>query len=85
MLEATFIIDGMRFAGLMDRLRPRFSRQDLRQRAEHYLRGLLSQVGRKNSWQLAEAVGADTPHGFQRCLAEPNGMPTRYAMISKAM
>jgi SRSO17 transposase len=69
MLEATFMIDWQgRFAGLMDRLRPRFSRKDLRQRAEHYLRGLLSQVGRKNSWQLAEAVGADTPHGFQRLL-----------------
>lgn len=69
MQEATFIIDWQgRFAGLMDRLRPRFSRKDLRRRAEQYLRGLLTQMGRKNSWQLAEAVGAATPHGFQRLL-----------------
>jgi len=65
MLESTF---SMQFTGLMDRLRGRFSRQDLCLRAEHYLRGLLSQVERKNSWQLAEAIGADTPHGFQRLL-----------------
>ena len=57
-----------RLKGLMDRLQPRFSRSDLRERAEHYLRGLLSHVGRKNSWQLAEATGAETPHGFQRLL-----------------
>jgi len=65
MLESTF---STHFSELMDRLRQRFSRQDLYLRAECYLRGLLSQVDRKNSWQLAEAVGADTPHGFQRLL-----------------
>lgn len=65
MLESTFSVQ---FSGLMDRLRERFSRRDLRDRAEHYLRGLLSQVDRKNSWQLAEVAGADTPHGFQRLL-----------------
>jgi SRSO17 transposase len=65
MLESTF---SMQFTGLMDQLRGRFSRQDLCLRAEQYLRGLLSQVERKNSWQLAEATGADTPHGFQRLL-----------------
>ena len=69
MLDATFVSDWeQRLGGLMSRLRPRFSRSDLCRRAEGYLRGLLSQVGRKNSWQLAEAVGADTPHGFQRLL-----------------
>ena len=57
-----------RLKGLMDRLQPRFSRVDLRRRAEDYLRGLLSQIARKNSWQLAESTGADTPHGFQRLL-----------------
>lgn len=65
MLEATF---SDQISGLMDRLRGRFSRQELRERAEHYLRALLSQVDRKNSWQLAEAAGADSPHGFQRLL-----------------
>lgn len=33
--------------GLMDRLRERFSRQELRERAEHYLRGLLLQMDEK--------------------------------------
>ncbi len=65
MLESTFSVQ---FTELIARLRERFSRQDLCLRAEHYLRGLLSQVERKNSWQLAEAAGADTPHGFQRLL-----------------
>jgi SRSO17 transposase len=69
MLESTFCKDWtVQFTGLMDRLRQRFSRQDLYLRAEYYLRGLLSQVDRKNSWQLAEAAGAATPHGFQRLL-----------------
>lgn len=65
MLESTF---STQFSGLMDRLGQRFSRCDLLRQAECYLRGLLSQVDRKNSWQLAEATGADTPHGFQRLL-----------------
>ncbi len=65
MLESTFTTQ---FSRLMDRLGQRFSRCDLLRQAEHYLRGLLSQVDRKNSWQLAEATGADTPHGFQRLL-----------------
>lgn len=69
MLETTFLDRWQdRFSGLMDRLGPRFSRSDLRQRLEQFLRGLLSQIGRKNSWQLAEATGAETPHGFQRLL-----------------
>ena len=45
-----------------------FFRRDLRRRAVGYLRGLLGQVARKNSWQLAEHVGDDSPHGFQRLL-----------------
>ena len=65
MLESTF---STQFSGLMDQLGARFSRRDLLRQAESYLRGLLSQVERKNSWQLAEAAGADTPHGFQRLL-----------------
>ena len=45
-----------------------FSRHDLHARAHAYLSGLLGRVERKNSWQLAEHVGAATPHGFQRLL-----------------
>ena len=45
-----------------------FGRSDLRRRAVAYLRGLLGTVQRKNSWQLAEYAGDDTPYGFQRLL-----------------
>jgi SRSO17 transposase len=50
------------------RLAPYFARADARQQAMAYLRGLLSPVERKNSWQLAEVVGAATPYGFQHLL-----------------
>jgi len=65
MLESTF---STQFSELIDQLRRRFSRCDLLGQAESYLRGLLCQAERKNSWQLAEATGAETPHGFQRLL-----------------
>jgi SRSO17 transposase len=38
-------------------------------RALAYLRGLLSQVERKNSWWLAEQAGEQTPDGMQRLLS----------------
>ncbi len=57
-----------RFDDLARRVAPRFGRKDLRRRAEAYLRGLLGRVERKNSWQLAEALGDATPHGVQRLL-----------------
>jgi SRSO17 transposase len=69
MLDSTAVIGWSgRLIEVMDRLSPRFSRQDLRRRAEAYLRSLLGSVDRKNSWQLSEAAGAATPHGFQRLL-----------------
>lgn len=57
-----------RFEELARRVAPRFGRKDLRLRAEAYLRGLLGRVERKNSWQLAEALGDATPYGVQRLL-----------------
>jgi SRSO17 transposase len=57
-----------RFRELTRRIASRFVRKDLEHRARGYLRGLLERVERKNSWQLAEAVGDATPHGFQRLL-----------------
>jgi len=55
-------------ADLQQRLGPRFTRPEVRQRAARYLAGLLSRVERKNSWQLAEALGEDGPQGVQRLL-----------------
>ena len=46
----------------------RFARAEPRRRVLAYLRGLLGNVGRKNSWQLAEQAGAATPDGTQRLL-----------------
>jgi hypothetical protein len=34
-----------------------------------YVRGLLGPVDRKNSWQIAEHAGNDTPYGLQRLLS----------------
>ena len=56
------------FAEVERRLYPYFARSEARQRAMAYLRGLLSSVERKNAWQLAEAVGAANPYGFQHLL-----------------
>ena len=56
------------FEELTRRILLRFARKDLRLRAERYLRGLLDRVERKNSWQLAEAVGDASPHAIQRLL-----------------
>src|ERR687885_669563 len=56
------------FAELERRLGPFFERAEARQQAMAYLRGLLSPVERKNSWQVAEIVGAANPYGLQHLL-----------------
>lgn len=56
-------------ATLHARIAPRFRRAEPRCRALAYLRGLVSPVERKNSWQLAEMAGEGTPDGMQRLLA----------------
>ena len=56
------------FAELERRLGPFFARAEARQQAMAYLRGLLSPVERKNSWQVAEIVGAANPYGLQHLL-----------------
>jgi hypothetical protein len=45
-----------------------FPRSESRESARQYGRGLLAEVRRKNSWQLAEAVGLSDPHALQRLL-----------------
>jgi len=51
-----------------NRLSVHFARSEVRQRAQDYLRGLLSEAKRKNSWQLAEVAGNSTPYGIQHLL-----------------
>jgi SRSO17 transposase len=50
------------------RLAPCFARSEVRQRVRRYVSGLLDRVERKNSWQLAEAIGETGPQGVQRLL-----------------
>jgi hypothetical protein len=45
-----------------------FLRPEVKARAHRYLVGLLGNVGRKNGWQMAEAIGEATPRGTQRLL-----------------
>jgi SRSO17 transposase len=45
-----------------------FGRTEPRQQAVKYVRGLLAPLERKNSWQLAEAVGECLPDATQRLL-----------------
>jgi SRSO17 transposase len=54
---------------LGSRIGGRFERAEPRQRAIAYLRGLMSEVPRKNGWQLAEQAGELTPDGMQRLLS----------------
>src|ERR1700749_2151287 len=51
-----------------ERIKGRFPRSEPRERATAYLRGLISPVERKNSWQLAEEAGDETPYGVQHLL-----------------
>lgn len=68
--EAATVVQGgtAYLADIERRLTPYFARAEPRQQAMAYLRGLLSPVERKNSWQLAEVGGDATPYGLQHLL-----------------
>ncbi len=51
----------VRFAGL-------FGRREPRTQVVKYLRGLMARMDRKNSWQIAEAMGDTIPDRMQRLL-----------------
>ncbi len=51
-----------------ERIARHFPRAEPRRRAVEYIRGLLSDVERKNGWQLAERSGDPTPYGVQHLL-----------------
>jgi SRSO17 transposase len=54
--------------GLTKGLRGYYPRRETEEAAGKYLQGLLSHVERKNSWQLAEEMGLETPYQFQHLL-----------------
>jgi SRSO17 transposase len=52
-----------------ERFTPLFGRPEMRFQGAWYLRGLIAQVERKNGWQLAEYLGAETPTNLQHFIA----------------
>jgi SRSO17 transposase len=53
---------------LCGRIAHRFCRSEVRTRVRRYLTSLLGEVGRKNSWQMAESMGEARPRGVQHLL-----------------
>ena len=45
-----------------------FARSEVRERSLCYVQGLLSGCERKNSWQVAEWAGEESPYGMQYLL-----------------
>ena len=56
------------FEDLVARIKPLFYRTDSRMHAEHYLRGLLAPLERKNGWTISEYSGEREPKALQRFL-----------------
>jgi SRSO17 transposase len=54
---------------LSQRIGARFARAEPRERVSAYLKGLMSDIPRKNGWQLAEFAGEARPDGVQRLLS----------------
>jgi SRSO17 transposase len=59
---------GAAFEEVCERMGPVFARSETRERAQAYLRGLLSPIERKNGWQMAEEAGEATPNAMQYLL-----------------
>src|SRR5438874_3110558 len=59
---------GAAFEEVCKRIGPVFARSETRERAQAYLRGLLSPIERKNGWQMAEEAGEATPYAMQYLL-----------------
>src|SRR6266571_6728910 len=54
---------------LHQRLAPRFARPEPRRHALLYLQAVLSDIPRKNGWQIAEQARQARPYGMQRLLS----------------
>lgn len=67
-------VDGDGWVGQFEsgfaRVAGRFGRVEPRRQARAFLLGLLSDVGTRSCWQLAEQAGDRTPHRMQRLLGE---------------
>src|SRR6266404_8672188 len=58
-----------RLRQLHARLRPHFARPQAHQHALSYLQAILSDIPRKNGWQIAEHARQARPYGMQRLLS----------------
>ena len=58
------------FEQLLARLRPHFARPQPFQHARQYLQAVLSDIPRKNGWQIAEHAQQSHPYGIQRLLSQ---------------
>ncbi len=56
---------GKQLDSVVGRIASRFARSESRERARAYLLGLLGPIQPKNSWQIAEQVGDDSPYAVQ--------------------
>lgn len=65
--------DGLR--EIADLIGGEFARTEPRNNAVSYIRGLLSDEERKNSWTLSERAGQGTPDGMQRLLSTTDWDP----------
>src|SRR6266702_2060562 len=54
---------------LHERLAPRFARSEPRRHALLYLHAVISEIPRKNGWQIAEHAKHSRPYGMQRLLS----------------
>src|SRR3954453_19290101 len=54
---------------VQQRLAPHFARPEVRQHALLYLQAILSDIPRKNGWQIAEQAKQARPYGMQRLLS----------------
>ena len=52
----------------MDKIRRVFATSSGREQAKNYILGLMSPIGRKNGWQMAECLGQKTPYAIQQFL-----------------
>ena len=59
----------MRLLHLHQRLRPYFARPEVYQHALLYLQAIMSDIPRKNGWQIAEHARQARPYGMQRLLS----------------
>ena len=72
--QADEVLAAVGAVGALDEVHGRiggyFHRREMRERVRRYLEGLLDQVERKNSWQLAEGLGEAGPQGVQRLFTD---------------